>query len=328
MENLSVMALAYATCSDLTWGLGIHFFSQAASCRPLIRKGDEIMFSSRGKKNRPEGFTLVELLVVMAIIGVLMGLVLPAIMAIRQTAWRAVCTNNEKDIATAILAYHNSKQSLPYWSRARNGVNYSWCAQILEQIGEGKLGQAFEDGALNDNTVVPLSVFKCRGGDAKPQGLSYVVNCGTGGVAGTNRPTVAVMGSGLFFKYDTDTTKNYKSSLSVAGSKDGMSNTILLTESLSKHNKLTVNWHDSGNDVKKVGIIWELGKANETNPNNYGKNDSKFFDSNHSNTDQVALADGSVKSVNKRINYNTYACLMAPDDTSCGLTWKFDASYE
>ena len=293
-----------------------------------------MMISNRGKKNRPGGFTLVELLVVMAIIGVLMALVMPAIMAIRQAAWRAACTNNERNIAMAILTYHTSKQSLPYWSRAKPKAKYSWCAQILEQLGEGKLGQLYDDDNLN--STVQLPILKCRAGDARPSGMSYVVNCGKSdknGIAGKNNPDPGVAGAGLFFRYDdANPANNYKSSLALVGAKDGASNTILLSETLNKHNKITQNWHSSDDDVRKVGILWDNGKVSQTNPKDYGKDNSLFFDSNHSNTDQVAFADGSVKSVNKRINYNTYACLMAPDDAPSDkaytLVWKVDANYE
>jgi prepilin-type N-terminal cleavage/methylation domain-containing protein/prepilin-type processing-associated H-X9-DG protein len=59
------------------------------------------------------GYTFIEILVAVAVIGVLLGLAMPAISSVRHTAWRSQCTNNLRQIAHAALQHHDKFERLP-----------------------------------------------------------------------------------------------------------------------------------------------------------------------------------------------------------------------
>ena len=99
------------------------------------------------------GFTLIEILVVISIIGLLLALLLPAVQAAREAARRSQCQNNLKQIGMAIHAYEGSFGCFPpgssYWSDpyyVRPGVpcaswtmNSSFLVAILPYLDQGTL---------------------------------------------------------------------------------------------------------------------------------------------------------------------------------------------
>ena len=69
------------------------------------------------RKRTRSAFTLVELLVVITIIGILAGLLLPAVNAAREAARRAQCSNNMRNLALAAIQHENQKNEFPGWAQ-------------------------------------------------------------------------------------------------------------------------------------------------------------------------------------------------------------------
>jgi prepilin-type N-terminal cleavage/methylation domain-containing protein/prepilin-type processing-associated H-X9-DG protein len=69
------------------------------------------------RSSRRTGFTLVELLVVITIIGMLIALLLPAVQAVRENARQVDCSNNIRQLGLGTQAYETAKENLPGYSQ-------------------------------------------------------------------------------------------------------------------------------------------------------------------------------------------------------------------
>jgi prepilin-type processing-associated H-X9-DG protein len=190
------------------------------------------------------GFTLIELLIVLAIIILLIGLLLPGVQRVRETAGRIGCENNLKQIGLALQSYHNDYQAFPPGYRASGPYSdgatdtapgWSWGTSILpylEQSGlyaELNLADPVQKSSpiktlvriyLCPSDITPGSAFTVvdpfGNSICSASPISYAACCGSD-ASGTTDPT----GNGVFYR---------NSRTRIGDIADGASNTILIGE--------------------------------------------------------------------------------------------------
>jgi prepilin-type N-terminal cleavage/methylation domain-containing protein len=98
---------------------------------------------SMHRRTSRHAFTLVELLVVIAIIAVLIGLLLPAVQAARESARRMACGNNVKQMSLAFQVYNDVKKRLPYARSSNNLRAHSWLVRMLPFVEQEPASRLF-----------------------------------------------------------------------------------------------------------------------------------------------------------------------------------------
>lgn len=321
---------------------GIAFNLSAAAMRHTVSK----KMPPAGRSTVRVGFTLIELLVVMAIIGVLLALLLPAVQAAREAARATECRNNLKQIALALHNYHDRTGVLPpAWTADPFFLTqgWGWGAMLLPDMEQMTLFQQLRfDESLTSTAsrqwhLHTVKTFVCPS-DAFPLSGTVIVQVpdwwppfpATSAyfhppppilfpMAKSNYPAVygstaadddPDTGNGLFFR---------NSSVRLRDVVDGTSQTLMIGERRTTQRQKK---DFMGNDLTYVDMTTWIGVlpwCSDPSSRVVGSGhvppataDRSFpgFNSQHSGGTFFALADGSVRIISNSIDTTTYRSLM------------------
>jgi prepilin-type N-terminal cleavage/methylation domain-containing protein len=208
------------------------------------------MRTSSSRRFSGRGFTLVELLVVMTIIGILMGLLMPAVNAAREAMRRTACSNNQAQIAKAVLEYETA---VGHYPGSVSEAGNSWAGELLGRLGRN-------DVAASAAIYLPTMICPSdKAPDPVGSPTGYVVNTGL-----PDNGSVEPKPSGVFFNHTLATVVKIDSGYIQNG--DGTTTTLMLSENIQAWDWPASTWGGTANVEQKAGFVWHDISESSTAP--------------------------------------------------------------
>jgi prepilin-type N-terminal cleavage/methylation domain-containing protein len=276
------------------------------------------------------GFTLIETLVSIAVIGILVALLLPAVQSARESARRAECQGNLHQIGIALHHYHDTVRSFPPGICWPSRTFWSGC--LLPYIEQTTLKAATEDDEpwdSGDNAMACaalLPIFRCPSSTAPKhltaQGITDRVPCDY--VACTSGTATCESGpSPLAGEADSNGIFFVNSGTRFAELVDGMSTTIAVGETMFIYESFGPDYYGMNQflDHWSIGTLEGLGNEVSESMGSTGVAINSYklpvfvdekelaFGGHHPAGVQVVFADGAVTLVAETIDRNVWSAM-------------------
>jgi prepilin-type N-terminal cleavage/methylation domain-containing protein len=283
-----------------------------------------------GRGHRRAAFTLVELIVVLAIIGTLVGMLLPAVQRARESARQASCRNNLRNIGVAILNYESARRAYPIGCDNLTGTMHAWSSFILPYLEEGVTAARIDYAKPWDDvpaTGAPgnlaaadsvLPIYVCPSGIVRYRGKQdYFGLAGIGrGAEGVPAPDYDPGPARVLVPegdWDTCGMLYHTASwaprgVEAASVTDGLSHTLMVSESTDAADASELSGPDPADVdhyLRTVVARWAKGSSQLLNKRVVNDNRGEAFFSNHFGALFALFADGRVAAINEGISPTT-----------------------
>jgi prepilin-type N-terminal cleavage/methylation domain-containing protein len=269
------------------------------------------------------GFTLVELLVVITIIGLLAALIVPAVSGALETARRNTCNNNLSQIGLGAFNYASNKGYYPGYLNKVGNNNVSWHIAILGNMGREN---TYNNWVANTVDAPYLEMYVCPSdntaiGQSGPF-TSFAVNTGRSGHQVQSNVADPIADGMCHNLTDSSNAKSRR--VTVDGIPDGADMTLLATENVDA-NKYYDTAVTDGEDL--LGFSWggsQLAPNKNTGKRPMPPTGQDFTyarpSSNHSGVFNVVFAGRNTRTLDEAIDTTVLQYLMTPNGKKVGQT--------